>query len=103
MDSNLREWLWGDNPAKNIADAPALWISNFLPAIYMIASLILLVYIVMAGFVRIATAGSAEQKDQGKQAITNALLGYLLIFASYWIIQLVQFLTGIPILKGLTG
>ena len=40
-----------------------------------------------------------EQAAKGKQAATAAVIGFIIIFASYWIIQLIQLLTGITILQ----
>jgi hypothetical protein len=44
----------------------------------------------------IKSAGS-EGKGKGKDAITNALVGFIIIFSAYWIIQAIEIITGIPI------
>ena len=46
-----------------------------------------------------ASGGNVEQIDKGKQAISGAIIGFIIIFASFWIIQLIEKLTGIPILN----
>jgi hypothetical protein len=95
----LRDTLFGANPSP-ITEGPLRLISTILPNLYVIAGLLLLLYLLFAGVLVVFTAGSAEQTQQGRQAITNAIIGFLLIFTSYWIIQTIQYMTGIPILGG---
>lgn len=65
-----------------------------------IAGLILLILIVAGGFMMIASAGSGDQKKAAtaKTMITDALIGFLVIFLSYFIIQIVEVITGLTIL-----
>lgn len=74
-------------------------ISNILPNVYILAGLILLFGIIFGGFTMISNAGNKEKQQQGKEVITKSLLGFAIIFASYWIIQIIQILTGINILN----
>ena len=69
-------------------------ISVLLPNILLIAGLILLVYIIVAGFKIMQNAGSSEDMGNAKQGITAAIIGFFLIFASYFIVQLIAYLTG---------
>ncbi len=94
---NLRDTLFGSHQAANsIADSPTSLLSAILPNIFTIAGLLLLVYLVAGGLMVIKSAGS-EGKGKGKDAITNALVGFIIIFAAYWIIQIIEVITGIPI------
>ena len=96
---NLRDTLFGSHQgASSIADSPTTFLSAILPNIFTIAGLLLLAYLVAGGLMFIKSAGS-EGKGKGKDAITNALVGFIIIFASYWIVQIVQIVTGIPILN----
>src|SRR3989344_1226739 len=72
-------------------------IGTLLPNVLIVAGLILLVYIIVAGFKLMQSGGSSEDTGKSKQAITAALIGFFLIFASYFIIQLIEFLTGVSI------
>lgn len=74
-------------------------ISTILPNVYILAGLLLFALLLFGGFGIIVGAGGGnpEQVGQGKKAVTAALIGFLLIFASYWIIQIIQHLTGIEI------
>ena len=74
-------------------------ISTILPNIYIVSGLILFFLLLGGGFAVMASGGNVEQIDKGKQAISGAIIGFIIIFASFWIIQLIEKLTGIPILN----
>ena len=75
-------------------------VSAILANLYIIAGVILLILIILGGLGLIMGAGQSDPQKvaQGKKAVTTAIAGFLIIFASYWIIQLVELLTGINIL-----
>lgn len=77
------------------------FISSILPNVYMTASLILFFLLIFGGFSFIVSAGqqNPEGVQKGKNAITAALIGFLLIFASWWIIQIIEAITGIQIIQ----
>ena len=72
-------------------------ISNAL----IVAGVILLFLLVLGGIGIIAGAGNdnPEQAAKGKQAVTAAVIGFIIVFASYWIIQIIQSITGVQILN----
>ena len=76
-------------------------ISTLLPNVYMIAGVILFILLIFGGFTYIVSAGQQKPEgvQQGKNAIGAALIGFLLIFASWWIIQIVEVITGIEIFE----
>lgn len=80
--------------------SPGNFISVLLKNIYMVAGVALLVLLIFGGISIILSAGSGDAKKtgQGQKAVTGALVGFLIIFASYWIIQIIQVITGIKIL-----
>jgi len=94
------------NPTQSIADAPQFsspgaLISILLKNIYMVAGVLLLFLLIFGGVSIIMSAGGGDAKKaaQGKKAVSGAVIGFLIIFASYWIIQLIEFLTGLNILS----
>lgn len=84
----------------NFKDLGAM-ISVFIRVAYILAGLVLLIMTILAGYSIIASAGSGDAKKaaSGKKALTNALAGFLIIFASYWIIKLVEKITGFNIIS----
>lgn len=73
-------------------------VSTIVPNIFIAASIILTLLIVFGGATIVFSGGNAEQTDKGKQTITGAIIGFLVIFASYWIIQIIQIVFGLRIL-----
>lgn len=66
----------------------------------VIAGIILLLFMVFGGISMIAGAGNQnpEQVAKGRQVVTSALIGFIIVFAAYWIVQLIEVLTGVKIL-----
>lgn len=65
----------------------------------VIAGIIMIMLIVYGGLTMIANAGNSNPQNVAKsrQIITTGLIGFILIFASYWIVQAVEIITGIEI------
>jgi len=74
-------------------------ISAVLPNVYVLAGLILLFFLIFGGLAVILGAGQGNQEnvEKGKKVLTGTLIGFLVVFASYWIIQILEILTGIKI------
>jgi hypothetical protein len=65
-----------------------------------IAGIILVALIIFGGVSYIYAAGESDQKKlaAAQEMLTSALIGFLVVFASYFIIQIVTLITGIQIL-----
>jgi hypothetical protein len=77
---------------------PGGMITQVLNFAFPIAGLILFVMIVWGGFTMLSTAATKKSIDAGKQRIMYALLGYLLLFASYWIVRILEMMFGVNII-----
>jgi hypothetical protein len=85
-------------PSKSITSISIL-VNLLLKNALTIAGVICLVLLILGGFSFIVSAGGdAKAKEKGKNTITSAVIGLVLIFAAYWIIQIIQIVTGIKIL-----
>ena len=62
------------------------------------AGLILFVMIVWGGFEILSGAATAKSKEAGQQRVTAAVIGFILLFASYWIAQILEVVFNINIL-----
>lgn len=64
-----------------------------------ISGVILLGLIIFGGVSYIMAAGDGDQKKlaQSQETLTSALIGFLVIFTSYFIIQVIQIVTGLQI------
>lgn len=73
-------------------------ISSWLPNIYILGGVLVLILIIVSGFTWITNAGDIKKIEEAQKILNFAIIGFIFLFASYWIIQIVQVLTGIPIL-----
>jgi len=73
-------------------------INRLLEYIFPLASLALFLMLVWGGFEMLTGAASKKNLDAGKQRVTTALIGFVLLFSAYWIAQIVEYITGVKIL-----
>ena len=73
------------------------FVSTVLPNVYVLAGLILFFLIILGGIGLISAGGDTEKIQAGSKKITIAIIGFGVIFLSYWIIQVISLLTGIEI------
>ena len=74
-------------------------INNILPNIYIAGGVVIFFMIIFGGFTIIANAGNPDKIKEGGKTITSAIIGLLVLFGSYWIIQIIQVVTGVNILS----
>jgi hypothetical protein len=74
-------------------------INNILPNVYIAGGVIIFFMILFGGFTIIANAGNKDKIADGTKTITSAIIGLLVLFGSYWIIQIIQVVTGVSILN----
>jgi hypothetical protein len=72
-------------------------VSRLLAFAFPLAGLILFVMLVWGGFEILIQAPSKKGIDAGKQRVTAAIIGFILLFSSYWIWQIVEVVFGIVI------
>lgn len=96
---NLGEKLnfQGDS-ASNTYTSTSDLLNNVLPNVYVAAGVVIFFMFILGGFKVISSASDSHKMEEGKKTITFAIMGLLVVFASYWIIQLVQVVTGLQIL-----
>jgi uncharacterized RDD family membrane protein YckC len=61
---------------------------------------IVMVFFMVAGGIGVIAGSSQDNPEQtakGKHAVTFAIIGFVVIFASYWIIQIIEQFTGVNI------
>lgn len=102
IDLGRHFWLKENAPIGESETYQSLgtFISAVLPNVYVVAGVTLFFLMIFGGITYIKNAGAGDEEGlkKGKQAITNALVGFLIIFLSYWIIQIIEIITGLKIL-----
>ncbi len=61
---------------------------------FAIAGVILIFMIIVSGYQLLMSAGNPEGLEKGKKRLTASLVGFILIFAAFWIWRLVEVLIG---------
>jgi hypothetical protein len=74
-------------------------ISIILPYIFIGAGLALLVFLIIGGFQFLTSAGDPKSMEAGKARITQALIGFIIIFVSYWLVQIIAKILGIEAIQ----
>jgi len=71
-------------------------VSFFLPKFLLLGGVVFFILIILAGVGLVAGAGSgdAHATESRKNVITYAVVGLILMFGSYWILQIINYLTG---------
>ncbi len=98
---NLGDMLKLDPAKGNSVGSTYTSISTFinllLPLSFVIAGIILFLLLIGGGLSIIASGGNAKSVESGKNQITIAVLGFFTIFAAYWIVQIIEIVTGVKI------
>jgi len=84
---NIAEW-------ENIGQI----ISHLLTYIFPIAGVLTLVYLLYGGIHLMIALGNEEGIREAKAKITGAIIGFLIVFASYWIVQILEIILGVQLL-----
>lgn len=66
---------------------------------FVLAGIISFVLLILGGFNIIVSAGDSKKTEGGRNAITGAVIGLLVIIGSFWIIQIINKLTGLTLLQ----
>ena len=74
-------------------------VKDLLPYIFSIAGIILLLYLILGGLQLMFAKGDPKAVQASWSKITNAVIGFVIIFAAYWIVQLVANALNIQIMK----
>ena len=67
---------------------PGEIISTLVPLVFFIAGLALLVYFLVGGFKLLTSGGNPKVIAAGQKILTNALIGFLIVIAAYWLYQI---------------
>lgn len=97
------DFFGSGNPlaANNSLEAVGKLVSLFLSAAFIIAGLILLFFFIIGGIGMISSAGQndPQKAETAKKTLTSAVIGFVIVFASYWIVQLLGQLFGLQSLS----
>jgi len=73
-------------------------ISALIPYIFTIAGLVLFIMLIMGGFGLLTSGGNPDKVNAAKGKLTSALIGFVIIFVSYWLMKILEIVFGIEII-----
>ncbi len=76
---------------SNIGDI----ITKLVPYFFLAAGVLLLLYLLWGGLSLMLSQGDPKAIEGGKGKITSALIGFIIIFVAYWLVQIVANLLGL--------
>lgn len=100
-DATFRELnplITESSPHAEQLSTPGGVVSRVLLFALPLAGMILFVLLVWGGFEILIGASGSKSIESGKTRIKAALVGFILLFSSYWMAQIVQEVFGIRIL-----
>ena len=79
-------------------ETPADIINEALKYIFPFAGLILFFFFIAAGFMLLTSAGNEEKTKKASSMLTSAVIGFVILFVSFWLMKLLQFIFGFEVL-----
>jgi len=73
--------------------------TNILTYIFAIAGLVLFIYLIIGGFGILTSAGSPDKMKAAQGKITSAIVGFVIIFVSFWLVRIIEIMLGVKILS----
>ena len=70
-------------------------ITSIIPYVFGAAGIALLIYLVIGGFQFMLSRGDPKATQAAQSKITNAVIGFVIIFLSYLIVRLIEQLFGL--------
>jgi len=68
--------------------------SSIIPNVMLVANIILFFMIFASGFTIISGAGNPEKQKQASQTLTASIIGFIVIFGAYWIMEALGIISG---------
>lgn len=78
-------------------------IGNAIPFIFAFAGIALLVMLIFGGFGLLTSTGDSKKIESSQKQITYAIVGFLVVFVSYWIVQLVGRIFNLSVIMDVFG
>jgi hypothetical protein len=78
-------------------------ITDLLPYIFAGAGILLLLYLLFGGFQWMTSAGDPKKVEGARNKIMHALIGFVIIFAAFWLVQLAGRVLGLEEITNIFG
>jgi len=73
----------------------------FIKYVFLFAGLGLLLMLFGSGFTFMTSGGDPKKLEKAKGQLTNAIVGFLIIFVAFWLVQAAGYIFGIQAIKNI--
>lgn len=80
-------------PVKDVFNSTDDMVNLIVKVVFVGAGFFLFLMIIGAGFALVQ--GDSKDKDKAKTTMTSAAVGFMIMFGAFWIMQIIQLITGI--------
>lgn len=84
--------LSNDREISEVYDTPAFLVNLIVRNLFVAGAVVLFLLIFYAGFLFVMKG--KDGVADAKQIATNALIGFVVMFSAYWIVQIIALITG---------
>lgn len=81
-------------PLKNISNVGDV-INLVVKLVFPLAGILLFIFLVWGGFTLLLSGGDPEKVKSGKSRMTSAIMGFILLFLSYFFVSLIARILGL--------
>lgn len=96
--NDLNPLIIAGSPVAEQLATPGGIVSRLLNFLFPLAGLILFLLISWGGFEILISSADQKGMEAGKNRVTAAIIGFILLFSTYWMAQLVELIFRIKIL-----
>jgi hypothetical protein len=94
--ANLGDYLKvGDGTIRDHYDTPGKLVNLIVSNLFVVAGIVIFFLIIGAGYGFLQN--SSKGKEEAKNLATGAIIGFIVMFAAYWIVQIIEAITGAKI------
>ncbi|MBI2611626.1 hypothetical protein HYW54_02650 [Candidatus Gottesmanbacteria bacterium] len=94
-----------EGPLPTISGQPGVYkfttlasiINAAVPILFAFSGIALFIYLVWGGFDYLTSMGDPKKAEQGKNRITHAVVGFIIMFVAFWVVQVMDIFLGFEI------
>ncbi len=79
----------------DVYDTPAKLVNLIVGNLFVVAGIVIFFLIIGAGYSFLQN--SSGSKEEARNLATGAVIGFIIMFSAYWIVQIIAALTGVNI------
>ncbi len=78
-------------------------ISAFLPYLFGLTGFFMFIYLVIGAYQVLISQGDPKQMAAGREKITYAIIGFIIMFSAFWIVRIIGEVLNIQQIKDIFG